>query len=82
MQTFKSNQSMKIYAVMYSADVQQGNYNDMYVVEDRHGNPCIGPGVFCTKEDAEEWIKLNPKNIQENFTVVELGVGSIEDFKG
>lgn len=73
---------MKVYAVMLTLDIQQGKYNDMYVVEDRYGNPCIGPEVFCTKEDAEEWIKLNPKKVQKYFTVVELGIRSINDYKG
>ena len=73
---------MKIYTIMYNLDVKSGNYDkDFFVTKDKEGNLCIGPEVFSTREEAEEWIALNPEHIREDYTIVELGFKSIKDYK-
>lgn len=70
----------KIYAVMYALDVQNGHYNDLFVTKDNNNNLIIGPEVFPTRQEAEEWINLNPQETRNNFVIVELGFASINNY--
>lgn len=72
---------MKIYAVMPTAYVQDCKYNNLFVTEDKDNNLVIGPEVFSSKEEAEEWLNLHPKKFRNWFTIVELGFRSIDDYK-
>lgn len=72
---------MKVYAVMCTSNVQNGQYSDLFVTLDNNDNLCIGPEVFLTREEAEEWINLTPAHIREDFTIVELGFKSIKEYK-
>lgn len=71
---------MKVYAIMYTLEVQKDNYKDLYITKDENNNPRIAE-VFSSKEEAEEWITLNPPQIRDNYTVVELVLSSIKDYK-
>lgn len=68
---------MKVYAVMHTLDVQNGHYHDLFITEDDDNNLIISPEVFPTRQEAEKWINLNPQEIRDNFTIVELGFRSI-----
>lgn len=69
---------MKLYTVMYSLDVKEGNYNkDLWIDKDpMTGELYISPEVFASKEKAEQWINMNPEDIRKDYTIVEVGLRS------
>ena len=72
---------MKVYTVMYTSDVQNDQYNDLFITKDENNNLIIGPEVFLSKEEAEEYINLNPQEIRNDLTIVELGFRSINNYR-
>ena len=72
---------MKVYTVMYTSDVQNDQYNDLFITKDENNNLIIGPEVFLSKEEAEEYINLNPQEIRNDLTIVELGFKSINNYR-
>lgn len=72
---------MKVYAIMYTSDVQNDQYNDLFITKDENNNLIIGPEVFLSKEEAEEYINLNPQEIRNDLTIVELGFRSINNYR-
>lgn len=66
---------------MYTSDVQNDQYNDLFITKDENNNLIIGPEVFLSKEEAEEYINLNPQEIRNDLTIVELGFRSINNYR-